>query len=60
VLAIALEVGESLAPSVFDQRLEWGKFMKKDGGKREFFRRHLRMKCETQVLQKAHLLHQRR
>jgi hypothetical protein len=46
LLAISLEVGESRAPSVFDQRLEWGKFMKKHG-KRDFFRRHLRMKPKS-------------
>jgi hypothetical protein len=37
LLAISLTVGETRAKTVFDQRLEWGKFMKKHG-KREFFR----------------------
>ena len=46
LLAVALEVEESRATSVFDQRLEWGKFTKKHG-KRQFFKRHLRMKPKS-------------
>jgi hypothetical protein len=46
LLAVALKVGEPRATSVFDQRLEWDKFMEKHG-KRDFFKRHLRMRPKS-------------
>jgi hypothetical protein len=43
---ILMGMGEPRVKSVFDQRLEWGKFIKRHG-KRQFFKRHLRMKPKS-------------
>jgi hypothetical protein len=42
LIGVALDVGEPREKSVFDQRLDWGKFVRQHG-KRQFFKRHLRM-----------------
>jgi hypothetical protein len=42
-IVLVMGAGEPRAKSVFDQRLDWKAFVDKHG-KRQFFRRHLRMK----------------
>jgi hypothetical protein len=43
ILGVVMGMAEPRAKSVFDQRLDWKAFQTRHG-KRQFFRRHLRMK----------------